>query len=94
MPMMISSEGTIRIKSYQDNDQIIIEYSDDGKGISKEDLKNIFTPFFTTRRGTGGSGLGLSIVYNLVTGTLKGNISAQSELGKGTWFRIVFPQNV
>ena len=87
-----NSEGTIRIKGYQDNDQIIIEYSDDGKGISKEDLKNIFTPFFTTRRGTGGSGLGLSIVYNLVTGTLKGNITADSEEGKGTSFRIVFPK--
>jgi len=87
-----SSEGVIRIKSYQDNDEIVIEYSDDGKGISKDDLKNIFTPFFTTRRGTGGSGLGLSIVYNLVTGTLKGNITAESEEGKGTNFRIAFPQ--
>jgi signal transduction histidine kinase len=82
----------IRIKSYQDNGSIVIEYSDDGKGISEENLKNIFTPFFTTRRGTGGSGLGLSIVYNLVTGTLRGNIEAESVEGKGTDFRIVFPQ--
>ena len=87
-----SSEGVIRIKSYQDNGSIVIEYSDDGKGISEENLKNIFTPFFTTRRGSGGSGLGLSIVYNLVTGTLRGNIEAESVEGKGTDFRIVFPQ--
>jgi len=87
-----SSEGVIRIKSYQDNGSIVIEYSDDGKGISEENLKNIFTPFFTTRRGTGGSGLGLSIVYNLVTGTLRGNIAVESVEGKGTNFRIVFPQ--
>ena len=87
-----SSEGVIRIKSYQDNESIVIEYSDDGKGISEENLKNIFTPFFTTRRGSGGSGLGLSIVYNLVTGTLRGNIEAESVEGKGTDFRIVFPQ--
>jgi PAS domain S-box-containing protein len=87
-----SSEGVIRIKSYQDNESIVIEYSDDGKGISEENLKNIFTPFFTTRRGSGGSGLGLSIVYNLVTGTLRGNITAESVEGKGTDFRIVFPQ--
>ena len=87
-----SSEGVIRIKCYQDNGSIVIEYSDDGKGISEENLKNIFTPFFTTRRGTGGSGLGLSIVYNLVTGTLRGNIAVESVEGKGTNFRIVFPQ--
>ena len=87
------SEGSIRIRSYRENGDVIIEYSDDGKGINKYNLKNIFTPFFTTRRGSGGSGLGLSIVYNLVTGTLKGNITADSEEGKGTSFRIVFPCN-
>jgi len=87
-----NSEGAIQIKSYLDDDAVVIEYADDGKGISQENLKNIFTPFFTTRRGKGGSGLGLSIVYNLVTGTLKGNITANSEEGKGTKFRIEFPQ--
>jgi PAS domain S-box-containing protein len=87
-----NSEGTILIKSYLDGGSIVIEYADDGKGISQENLKHIFTPFFTTRRGMGGSGLGLSIVYNLVTGTLKGNITAESAEGKGTKFRIEFPQ--
>jgi len=87
-----NSEGVIQIKSRVDGDSVVIEYADDGKGISRENLKHIFTPFFTTRRGMGGSGLGLSIVYNLVTGTLKGNITAESEEGKGTKFRIEFPQ--
>ena len=87
-----NSEGVIQIKSHADGGSVVIEYSDDGKGISQENLKNIFTPFFTTRRGLGGSGLGLSIVYNLVTGTLKGNITVESEEGKGTQFRIEFPQ--
>ena len=84
-------EGIIRITVHQDNKGIVIDYSDDGKGISAENLNNIFTPFFTTRRGSGGSGLGLSIVYNLVTGTLKGTISADSEEGKGSQFKIKIP---
>ena len=87
-----NSEGVIQINSRLDGDSVVIEYADDGKGISQENLKNIFMPFFTTRRGTGGSGLGLSIVYNLVTGTLKGNIKVESEEGKGTRFRIEFPR--
>ena len=87
-----NSEGVIQIKSRVDGDSVVIEYADDGKGISQQNLKNIFMPFFTTRRGKGGSGLGLSIVYNLVTGTLKGNITVESEEGKGTRFRIELPQ--
>ena len=85
------TQGTIRINTYRKGDNIVIDYSDDGKGISQEHMKNIFTPFFTTRRGSGGSGLGLSIVYNLVTGTLKGSITANSTEGQGTQFKIVFP---
>ncbi len=86
-----NSQGTIRIKVYQDNEDVVMEYADDGKGISQKNIKNIFTPFFTTRRGSGGSGLGLSIVYNLVTGTLKGTIAAESKEGQGVVFKIVFP---
>jgi len=85
------SVGTIHIKAHQENEKIVIEYSDDGKGISSKNLKDIFTPFFTTARGSGGSGLGLSIVYNLVTGTLKGKITAESVEGEGTQFKIVLP---
>lgn len=85
------SEGTIHIKTYQDEDNIVLEYSDDGKGISEKNLKEIFTPFFTTRRGSGGSGLGLSIVYNIITSTLKGSISAGSTEGHGAQFRLLFP---
>ena len=87
------SIGTIHIKAHQEKENIVIEYSDDGKGISKKILKDIFTPFFTTARGSGGSGLGLSIVYNLVTGTLKGNIKVESIEGKGTQFKIIIPIN-
>lgn len=86
-------KGKIHIKIYLDNDEVFLEYSDDGKGISQDILHDIFTPFFTTRRGSGGSGLGLSIVYNLVTATLKGNISAISDEGAGSIFKVQFPLN-
>jgi len=57
------------------------------------DIKNrIFDPFFTTKRGSGGNGLGLHIVFNIVTGSLKGQIAVESELGQGTSFTLLFPR--
>jgi signal transduction histidine kinase len=75
----------------QEGEQIILEYSDDGKGIPKENLSKIFDPFFTTKRGQGGSGLGLHIVYNLVTQKLNGTIECDSQVGVGTKFIIKLP---
>ena len=76
-----------------ENGQVELTYTDDGKGIPAAVLGRVFDPFFTTRRGSGGSGLGLHIVYNLVTGTLKGQISVQSTPGAGTTFIVRFPQH-
>ena len=60
--------------------------------IFKEKIKQkIFDPFVTTRRGEGGSGLGMHLVYNLVTQALNGNIEVESELGEGAEFVIEFP---
>jgi signal transduction histidine kinase len=56
-----------------------------------EHLKHIFDPFFTTRLGQGGSGLGLNIVYNLVTRILGGSIDVVSTPGKGTTFTLFIP---
>jgi len=83
--------GTIGIDVRQADNTVTLTYSDNGKGIPEENLSKIFDPFFTTRRGKGGSGLGMHIVYNLVTSKLNGAISCQSEVGKGTTFTIVFP---
>ncbi len=83
--------GHIRIKSWRDDSALYLEYRDDGKGIPPSHLSRIFEPFFTTRRGAGGSGLGLHIVYNLVTGTLKGTISVKSALGAGVIFKLKLP---
>lgn len=71
--------------------QLEISYRDDGRGLSTETLPLIFDPFYTTRRGDGGSGLGLHIVFNLVSQTLRGRILASSQLGQGLRFEITIP---
>jgi len=67
--------------------------SDNGKGIAEENLSRIFDPFFTTRMGQGGSGLGLNIVFNLVTLNLHGTIKVDSVVGHFTRFTVVIPLN-
>ncbi len=84
-------EGHIHIRAYREDDTFIFDYWDDGAGISDENLSRIFDPFFTTNRKRGGSGLGLNIVYNIVTGKLNGKIQCISEEGKGTSFVIRTP---
>ena len=66
-------------------------YTDDGKGIPDELRKRIFDPFVTTKRGQGGSGLGMHLVYNLVTQALNGSITVESKTGEGVKFDIIFP---
>ncbi len=83
--------GNIVIEIKQKDDGIIISFSDDGKGVSKGDISKVFDPFFTTKRGRGGTGLGLHIVYNLVTQKLKGNIRCESNVGHGTVFYMYIP---
>lgn len=68
-----------------------LQVSDDGLGIPAEHLSRVFDPFFTTRLGQGGSGLGLNIVYNLVTKTLGGTVHVASTAGEGAIFSIVLP---
>jgi signal transduction histidine kinase len=68
-----------------------ILFSDDGAGMSEEVQRRAFDPFFTTRRGQGGTGLGLHIVYNIVTRRLGGRIALTSAPGRGTSFRISIP---
>ncbi len=72
-------------------DQVQVIVRDDGKGIAEESIGKIFDPFFTTRLGQGGSGLGLTIVHNLVTAMLCGRIEVASTLGKGAQFTLTFP---
>jgi signal transduction histidine kinase len=73
-------------------DDIEINFADDGAGMSPDVQRQAFDPFFTTRRNEGGTGLGLHIVYNLVTQQLGGRMMLESRLGQGTTFRIIMPR--
>ena len=83
-------KGVIDIFVKQEAKQLQIEYKDNGKGISQDILPKIFDPFFTTDQSKG-TGLGLNIIYNLVTQKLQGSIKCESEEGKGTLFKIRVP---
>ncbi|MGM0526375.1 MAG: sensor histidine kinase [Pseudomonadota bacterium] len=80
---------TITIEAHEDG--AIIRFSDNGRGMDQDTLNSIFEPFYTTARDNGGSGLGLSIVYNLVIRKLKGEIDVKSEPGKGSEFILLLP---
>jgi CHASE2 domain-containing sensor protein/signal transduction histidine kinase len=87
----LDKAGQLQLEITQQDHKVLIIYSDDGKGIPSENLDKIFEPFYTTARDRGGSGLGLHIVYNLVTQTLKGTIHCESAVGMGTKFAISLP---
>lgn len=82
-------EGLITITVELEDSKLRVYFWDNGKGMSKEVQSKIFEPFYTTKRGAGGSGLGMNIVYNLVVQKLKGTISCSSEIGKGTMFTVL-----
>lgn len=87
----MSDGGQLRIKgSMKEKDRVSISISDDGCGMSDEDVKRIFEPFFSTKAQTGGTGLGLSITYGLVK-KLQGDISVVTKFGSGTTFIIALP---
>ena len=72
-------------------DTLELRYADNGRGMAPEVRQRIFEPFFTTARGQGSTGLGMHIVFNVVTATLGGSISCTSEPGQGTSFRVTVP---
>jgi PAS domain S-box-containing protein len=87
-------QGSININITLQNTTIIIKFIDFGRGIPHQNLKKIFDPFFTTSRGSGGTGLGLNIVFNVVNQTLKGSITCESTVGKGTTFILRIPVKI
>ncbi|MCL7930766.1 sensor histidine kinase [Halomonas llamarensis] len=85
-------EGCIRIVAKEKSQGwVSLSVSDNGCGIPVESRKRIFDPFYTTRLGQGGSGLGLHITFNLVTGVLGGRIDVSSTEGEGSCFTITVP---
>jgi PAS domain S-box-containing protein len=84
--------GSVRIEAtLADDNRVRLVFRDDGCGMTDEQRRHAFEPFFTTRLGQGGSGLGLHIVYNLATGVLGGEMSVRSTLGAGTEFALSLP---
>ncbi len=83
-------DGHISIKFSEDAGKLTLVYCDDGKGISTEVRNKIFDPFVTTKRGQGGSGLGLNIVFNLIHAKLNGTIKLLDK-EQGCCFEVVVP---
>lgn len=87
------NEGWVKIKGSRSTPQgfFTLQVSDSGSGIPEEHLERVFDPFFTTRLGQGGSGLGLNIAYELTTGVLGGTLSVKSPPGYGACFVLELP---
>lgn len=88
------TEGEITIETIDRGDWATIIYMDNGRGINKENIKKIYDPFYTTKRAKGGSGLGLNIVYNLISSKLQGSLECDSVEGEYTKFIIDIPKKV
>ena len=84
-------QGEMKIEVEVNQNNCCLVYSDNGSGVPESIKKRIFDPFVTTKRGEGGSGLGLHLVYNLVTQALNGKIHLDSTLGLGIRIQIDFP---
>lgn len=86
---LLVGEITLDVRSR--DGRAVLEYSDNGVGLKREELLRLYEPFFTTKRGRGGTGLGMHIVYNNVTQVLGGTISCSSRPGRGVRFLVDIP---
>ena len=84
-------DGVMTIRAGCEGEQVRIEYADNGIGMEVAAAARAFDPFFTTRLGQGGSGLGLYIVHNLVTGALGGHIDLHTAPAAGVRFTLLLP---
>jgi len=84
------NRGKINIEISEHNKEIKMQYADNGLGVPQEKLPSLFEPFYTTKAGKGGTGLGTHIIQSLVTDTLNGNITASSEENQGLSYQITF----
>ncbi|TDK67146.1 sensor histidine kinase [Sapientia aquatica] len=95
------NHGSITISAKLENDDpatknqhVVIEFTDDGVGITPENLSRVFDPFFTTQLGRGGSGIGLNITHRIATSLLGGTIRVESKQGEWTRFVLTIPTKV
>ncbi|CZF84721.1 HAMP domain-containing sensor histidine kinase [Grimontia marina] len=85
-------QGEISLTLTREGDQIRLLYRDSGKGLSEEGIKRIFEPFYTTRLGEGGSGMGMHVVYSIVVNMLQGDIQVYND--NGAVFDISIPASI
>ncbi len=86
----MDGQGKLTVETSSDEEYVRIKFTDTGCGISEENMKKLFQPFFTTKETGHGTGLGLSISYGVIR-KHKGKINVSSEIGKGSTFTIVLP---
>lgn len=86
----VKGEGTITVKSRNDDEFIYVDLCDNGCGMDEEVANKIFEPFFTTKEVGKGTGLGLSVSYGIVK-KFHGDIKVTSEVGKGSCFKVILP---
>lgn len=86
------SDGVLTIQGRLEGDQVQLAFIDNGVGMAPDHLAKLFVPFFSTKIGKGGTGLGMAIVRNLVGKTLGGRVTVSSVQGEGTRFDLVLPR--
>ncbi|MBC7617609.1 MAG: PAS-domain containing protein, partial [Candidatus Saccharibacteria bacterium] len=86
--------GVVHINAALEGEWVSVHLQDNGVGMSQAHLEQLFQPFFSTKIGRGGTGLGMTIVENLVSGTLGGSVRVTSELGAGTHIALRIPARV
>lgn len=89
---VIDRSGEVRVRTHLEGDSVVIAVSDNGVGISPENLNRIFDPFFTTKAVGDGTGLGLSISFGIIE-RHGGRITVESALGHGSTFTVTLPTN-
>lgn len=89
----VENKGHLEIAGRETDEELVLTFTDNGKGMDEETQDQIFNPFFTTKPVGEGTGLGLSIAYKIIADGHNGSISVDSEPGKGTTFTISLPKN-
>lgn len=88
------NDGVLTISATEAQDTITLRFADNGVGIPAEHLEKLFQPFFSTKIGKGGTGLGMAIVHNLVTKTLGGTVTVKSAPGQGAEIQVQLPKTL
>jgi len=86
----VEDGGNVKISTRVDRAHVLMEVADDGAGISQENMRRIFAPFFTTKGPKSGMGLGLAISHRVVS-QAGGELSVESVEGNGATFRVKLP---